>query len=152
SFAVPELQSLRALPASKGSVLCWSEALLHMGGRSSDRATTPRVSISFTFQRADVYPYETPALNPFTMPTFKERLGLIGQNVVNYKAQGRIGSDIISVATKLSVNMPPIFVEEGAVHQVIESDKPLSKTALWQLQRDYFTSKSMSAWEVVPFY
>lgn len=152
SFALPDLQSLRALPANKGSVLCWTEALLHMGSRSSNRASAPRVSISFTFQRADVYPYETPALNPFTLPTFEQRLGLIGQNVVNYKTQGGFNSDIISVATKLSVKIPPIFVEDGSLHQVVESDVPLSKTVLWQLQREYFTRKSMSAWEVVPFY
>jgi hypothetical protein len=152
SFDLPDLQSLRALPAKEGSVLCWTEALLHMGSRSSDRATGPRISISYTYQRGDVHAYESPTLNPFTLPTFQERIGLIGQTIVNYKVQGRVSNDMVSIAAKLGVNMPPIIVEDGYIHQVVESDVPLSKSVLWPLQREYFSQKSMSAWEEVPLY
>jgi hypothetical protein len=152
SFDLPDLASLRALPASRGSVLAWSEAILHMGSRSSDRASNPRVSISYTFQRGDLGPYESPLFDPMMLPSFEERLGLISQNVVKYNNQGKFSRDILAVSSKLSVLIPPILVEDGFRHDILESDKPLSKTLLWRLQQEYFTRENLAAWQTVPFY
>lgn len=152
SFAVPDLQSLRALPANKGSVLGWTEAILHMGTRSSRKASEPRVSISYSFQRSDVDAYETPLFDPMMLPSFEERLGLIGQNVVKYSSHGNYGLDILTACNKLSNHIPAILVEDGFKNEILDADKPLSKTTLWPLQEEYFTRENIRAWEKVPFY
>lgn len=152
SFEVPDIANMRALPAQRGSVLGWSEGVLHLGSRSSDRANNPRVSISFTFQRGDVNPYETPLFDPLVLPSFEERLAFIGQNVVKYKTQGNINHDHVAVASKLSIHIPPIIVQDGFRDELLGLDKRLSETLLWPLQRDYFTREGVRAWEVVPFY
>jgi hypothetical protein len=49
-----DLQSVRALPAAAGSVLCWSTSLLHWGGRSSAHASHPRISFAVYFQSRSI--------------------------------------------------------------------------------------------------
>jgi hypothetical protein len=48
------LQNVRALPAAAGSVLGWNTRILHWGGRSSDQAEQPRISVGIYFHARDL--------------------------------------------------------------------------------------------------
>lgn len=78
NFAGDVLQNIRALPAPAGSLLAWNQSLLHWGARASRLGSHPRCSIALQFQRGDLPPFEAPLLDPHTLPTFHERIGLIG--------------------------------------------------------------------------
>lgn len=80
-----EPQDVRALPAPAGSLLAWSQNLLHWGGRSSALAEGPRVSLSCEFQRADRSPFNAPWLDPAAAPDFLLRLGLVGKQLLQYR-------------------------------------------------------------------
>jgi ectoine hydroxylase-related dioxygenase (phytanoyl-CoA dioxygenase family) len=80
------LQSIRALPVPAGSILGWNGRVWHWGGRSSTKATHPRISIAKEFQRGDVAPHEHPALDPFVRLSLSERLGLAGLHILKYRA------------------------------------------------------------------
>lgn len=82
---VQNVQDIRALPASAGSILCWNHALLHWGGRSCERSPHPRISLSAEFQRSDAQTFNTPLLDPHTLPNFNQRLALIGKQILQYK-------------------------------------------------------------------
>lgn len=83
---MPEnLQDVRALPIAVGGVLAWNQAILHWGGRSSQRAREPRISFACEFQRSDVEAYNRPLLDPHQPPPFEQRLGLIGKQVLQYR-------------------------------------------------------------------
>lgn len=72
-----DLQSIRALPAKAGSVLCWSAHLLHWGARSSEHATHPRVAFATYYQSRRVPPYHEVTMDiPLPLP-FEKRLHLI---------------------------------------------------------------------------
>lgn len=74
---VGDLQCVRALPATAGSVLGWSTGLLHWGGFSSDRAEFPRLSFAMYFQSRDARPFHPSTTSlPYRMP-FATRLYLI---------------------------------------------------------------------------
>lgn len=77
-FSGDRIQNIRALPATAGSLLAWNQSLLHWGSRSSNLGAQPRCSIAFQFQRGDRPAFETPLLDPTALPSFQERLGLIG--------------------------------------------------------------------------
>jgi hypothetical protein len=81
------LTDIRALPAAAGSVLCWTQAVLHWGGRSVERAPHPRISLSIEFQRADVPPLSAgmPVLDPRVLPSFRQRLQMIGFELLHYQ-------------------------------------------------------------------
>ena len=78
-------QDIRALPATAGSVLAWNQAVLHWGGRGSRLGSAPRISAAFEFQRGDRPPFNNPLLDPARIPTFTERLGLIGKQILQYR-------------------------------------------------------------------
>jgi tetratricopeptide (TPR) repeat protein len=80
-----DLQSIRALPAKAGSVLCWNGLVYHWGGSSSQGATHARISIANDFQRGDVRAYEQPLLDPFTRLSLSDRLGLVGLQTLRYR-------------------------------------------------------------------
>jgi 2-polyprenyl-3-methyl-5-hydroxy-6-metoxy-1,4-benzoquinol methylase len=94
-------QDIRALPATAGSVLCWNHAVLHWGGRSSERAPHPRISLAFEFQRSDAEPYKTPLLDPSNPPDFNQRLGLIGKQILQYNHMYPLSEEMAEVATGL---------------------------------------------------
>lgn len=142
---VHELQNIRALPADEGDVLAWSEALLHWGSRSSNKAENARISISFAFQRADLNPYEMPLFDPSRYQRFDERLGLIGQNVCNYQSQGKTTPEILFACRRISGLIPPIIIQDGDDREVLETDKRLSDSMLWKLQEQYFESELRQA-------
>jgi hypothetical protein len=131
------MQDIRALPARKGALLGWSEALVHWGSRSSDEAEKPRISLSFTYQRGDRAPYETPLFDPLQLPTFEFRLGFIAQNVERYQANASTTDEILAVCSRLSNNIPPLQITEGFERQFIGIDQRLSKSPIWSLQDEY---------------
>lgn len=72
-----DLQTVRALPARAGSVICWSAHLLHWGARSSAMATGPRMSFACYFQSRRVPPYHAVTMDiPSPIP-FDYRLYLL---------------------------------------------------------------------------
>ena len=79
-----DLGSIRALPATTGDFLMWTQALLHWGSKSSVRAKEHRVSIAFEFQRTGIRAFREPLLNPQTMIPFDARLRLIQAQIQQY--------------------------------------------------------------------
>lgn len=94
-------QDIRALPATAGSMLAWNQAVLHWGARGSRMATSPRISAAFEFQRADIRPFNNPLLDPSRMPTFHERLGLIGKQVLQYRHMYPLSDEVAAIAASL---------------------------------------------------
>jgi hypothetical protein len=78
-FAGENVQNIRALPATAGSLLAWNQSLVHWGSRASDLGAEPRCSIALQFQRGDIPPLESALRNPHTLPSLHERIGLIGR-------------------------------------------------------------------------
>lgn len=98
---VSDPHSIRALPATAGSLLAWNQALLHWGGRGSRLGAAPRISAAFEFQRGDRQPYNQPLLDPSRLPSFRERLGLIGKQVLQYQHMYPLGPEMERIATEL---------------------------------------------------
>lgn len=79
-----QLQSIRALPARAGSVICWNSYVIHWGGRSSEWAPDPRISIGLYYQSQDTPLFDNLAMDiPCHVP-FEFRLGVIGRAVLMY--------------------------------------------------------------------
>jgi hypothetical protein len=104
--SVDKIQDIRALPASAGSLLAWNQGLLHWGGRASRQATGPRVSMAFEFQRKDKPPFNTPLLDPRVIPPFRQRLGLIGKQVLQYDHMYPLTPENAALAKQLKRLMP----------------------------------------------
>jgi hypothetical protein len=51
-----ELSDIRALPAAAGSLLAWTQGIIHWGARTAPRQVGPRISLSSEFQRRNVAP------------------------------------------------------------------------------------------------
>lgn len=109
-------QDVRALPATAGSMLAWNQAVLHWGSRGSRMGTAPRISAAFEFQRADCAPFNNPLLDPERMPSFQERLGLVGKQVLQYRHMYPLSDEVAEIATSLFQRyMPVVLVPLGAV-------------------------------------
>lgn len=104
---VYEPQNIRALPVPSGTLMAWNQAVLHWGGRSSRLAKAPRVSAAFEFQRGDRPAYNTPLLDPGRTPTFEERLGLVGKQVLQYQHMYPLSPDVARIATTLRDRFMP---------------------------------------------
>lgn len=100
-FSGNELQNIRALPATAGSLLAWHQSLLHWGSRASHLGANPRCSIAAQFQRADVPPFESPLLDPHTLPPFEQRLGLIGHLICIFSGFLPLPPDVRILGTAL---------------------------------------------------
>jgi hypothetical protein len=96
------LQAIRALPAKAGSILGWTHALFHWGSRSSLKAENPRISLSVEFQRGDIAPYETGLLDPLVLPTFSQRLHLIGRQILKYRHMYNLSDSLCELADELA--------------------------------------------------
>jgi len=105
-YDVTNLQDIRALPAEPGSVLGWTQGLLHWSGRSSTRARAPRLSFSIEFQRGDAPPFNAPLLDPLELPPFERRLGLIGKQIQQYRHMYEVGTGFDRVADRLVERFP----------------------------------------------
>ncbi|HTJ42063.1 MAG TPA: phytanoyl-CoA dioxygenase family protein [Kofleriaceae bacterium] len=79
--AVAHEQFIRAVPARAGSILGWSHALLHWGGACAPE-TSPRVSTSFEFIRADLAAPQK--YEPGWRPAPSERPALLEQMRTQY--------------------------------------------------------------------
>jgi len=104
---VADVQEIRALPARAGSVLGWTQALLHWGSRASERAHTPRMSFSIEYQRGDHTGFNAPLLDPSAPPPFERRLGLIGKQILQYRHMYTLGPGFDDVARELVARFPP---------------------------------------------
>lgn len=94
-------QDIRALPATAGSLLAWNQAVLHWGSRGSRLGKAARISAAFEFQRGDRAPFNSPLLDPARVPTFSERLGLIGKQVLQYRHMYPLSDEVAAVASTL---------------------------------------------------
>lgn len=101
-LGLKDLQSVRTLPCKAGSILSWNESLIHWGSKSSDKAFGPRISVACAFQRADVAPLETPILDPFVLPCFKTRLGIIGQQLFPFALRTGMPEAVQTLSQELS--------------------------------------------------
>ncbi len=81
-----ELQSVRAVPAPAGSVMCWSTHLIHWGARSSELAPGPRVSFAMYFQSRRAPPYHAFTMDLGTPLPFDYRLYLVEKVVRDPRA------------------------------------------------------------------
>jgi hypothetical protein len=104
---VTQPQDVRALPASAGSVLAWNQAVLHWGGRASRLAEGARVSAAFEFQRGDKPAFNSPLLDPKKIPPFRQRLGLIAKQVLQYKHMYPLNADVARLAESLRDRFMP---------------------------------------------
>ncbi len=111
---VRNLQDIRALPATAGTMFAWNQAVLHWGGRGSRLGAAPRISAAFEFQRSDCAPFNSPLLDPHRMPTFTERLGLIGKQVLQYRHMYPLAPDVEAIATLIAERyMPEVAASMG---------------------------------------
>jgi hypothetical protein len=98
---VQNLQDIRALPATAGSVLAWNQAILHWGSRGSRLGEGPRISAAFEFQRGDLPPFNRPLLDPGRLPAFTERLALVGKQILQYRHMYPLSDEIAGIAASL---------------------------------------------------
>jgi len=85
------LQSSRALPARRGTLLILDSEVVHWGSTCTE-AGEPRVNLALEFLAAETEPVacEVPLLDvQRTLPTFSERLQLIGKSILIYQARSR---------------------------------------------------------------
>lgn len=82
-----QLSDVRALPAAAGSLLAWRQDVFHWGGRSSDDAEEPRISVGIELQRGDVPAFDRPLLEPWKLPSYRHRLSFLGANLWRYRAR-----------------------------------------------------------------
>lgn len=100
-------QDIRAVPATAGSLMAWNQAILHWGGRASRLGGAPRISAAVEFQRGDCPAFNSPLLAPDRLPTFTERLGLIGKQVLQYRHMYPLGDDVAAIAARLVAQFMP---------------------------------------------
>ena len=90
------LHNVRALPAEAGSVLGWNTHILHWGGRSSQWAKEPRISVAIYFQSDDFIPISGATIRALATKTalpfdakleipFKDRLRAIAGAILQYR-------------------------------------------------------------------
>jgi hypothetical protein len=105
SVEISNLQSIRALPAPAGSILGWNQNVLHWGGRSSRKASVPRISLAWEFQRGDISSQRSSFLSPTELLPFSQRLNLIGQQIVQYSHMYGLPEELAAIAQTLA-NLP----------------------------------------------
>ena len=96
-----EVASIRALPGKPGDFLCWNQAVLHWGSKSSRFAPHPRLSMALEFQRGDVPPFNKPLLPPFAPLSFDMRLKLVAKQVIQYRHMYPLAERFGELAAKL---------------------------------------------------
>ncbi len=98
---VKHVQDVRALPATAGSMLAWNQGVLHWGGRASQLSPIPRVSAAFEFQRGDKPPFSAPLLDAKRLPPFRQRLALIGKQLLQYRHMHPLSLGLAELAETL---------------------------------------------------
>ncbi|KAL3926265.1 MAG: hypothetical protein SGPRY_003377 [Prymnesium sp.] len=77
-------QYVRALPVEQGTVLSWSQRVIHWGSASPPNAPTPRKTLAFAMADPS---YELPSIHPpaaGSLPSVEARLALIAFTLVCY--------------------------------------------------------------------
>lgn len=93
------LPDLRALPAEPGDVLAWTQRIFHWGSHSAENHDLPpRQSVAFEYQRCDVPAFNSPLLDPDTMPDFNARMALIAKQVLQYTHMYEFTPDLVKTA------------------------------------------------------
>jgi hypothetical protein len=100
---------IRAVPATPGDTLIWTQTLIHWGARTSVMAPAPRLSMSVEFQRADL-----PAFSGFYMTarqllTFEQKLALIGYAIIKYQHMQPLGPELTALAGRWRNRIPELF-------------------------------------------
>lgn len=82
------LQSARALPVRRGTVIGWQHDVIHWGSCHGGEEKEPRISISQEFIGASVKPKEDELVldAQFTLPTFAQRLYAIASEILAYQS------------------------------------------------------------------
>lgn len=93
-----EYAAVRALPAKPGDAFIWNHAILHWGARASERATNPRISIAFEYQRGDIKQMKDMIIEPQSLPSFEQRLDLIARQIVSYTHMYNFDKSMIEFA------------------------------------------------------
>jgi len=103
-----QAHDVRALPAEAGSVLMWTQALLHWGSSASPRETQPRISVAFEFQSGLVDPLNHPLTRPNEIPSHDLRLVLIGKQILQYSHMYPLSHNIKDLANQLLTLTEPM--------------------------------------------
>ena len=98
----PSLNGVRALPVSPGDFLIWNQSLLHWGGKTSKRARSSRISLSFEVQRGDVPPFNEPLLRPSSIVSFGGRLRLVAKQLLQYRHMYQLSDEMTGFALSLT--------------------------------------------------
>ncbi len=103
------LPDIRALPADPGDVFIWTQHAMHWSAHAADdHDMQPRMSVAFEYQRTDVPAFNTPLLEPGTIPPFDMRLALIAKQVLQYKHLYDPKPELLNLAqTIINRLMPP---------------------------------------------
>jgi ectoine hydroxylase-related dioxygenase (phytanoyl-CoA dioxygenase family) len=104
-----DLNDIRAVPASPGDSLVWTQELIHWGSKTSDLTTAPRLSMSVEFQRLD-----EPAFSDFVVPaeqhlTFEQKLSLVGRAISKYQHMHPTGAEMTEAALRWRDRTPQVF-------------------------------------------
>jgi ectoine hydroxylase-related dioxygenase (phytanoyl-CoA dioxygenase family) len=100
-FVPVDYRLIRALPAKPGDFLCWNQALLHWGGKSSRFAPNPRMSMSIEFQRSDIAPFQGSVVDPFESLSFARKIELIAEQILKYRHMAEVPENIAALAQTL---------------------------------------------------
>jgi hypothetical protein len=96
------LHNVTPLPAARGSVLGWNHRLIHWGGRATELAVCPRISMAgeFLHERTQPRRAELPVFDA-KLPDFPVRLLVIGQAILAYEKFEPLMRRYRGLATKL---------------------------------------------------
>jgi hypothetical protein len=97
-----ELSDIRALPAAAGSLLAWTQAIIHWGARTAPGRVGPRISLSCEFQRRVVAPFCKPLLSPTDPPEFADRLRLVARQIIRYQHMYSLDPALAELSARLS--------------------------------------------------
>ncbi len=73
------------LPADAGAVLGWAQDVYHWGGKFTETAKGPRISLSLEFQNTSFEPLAEPLISLSDLPDFDQRLLLIESQFSKYR-------------------------------------------------------------------
>ena len=96
---VSSMQHIRALPATAGTVLGWTHALLHWSTAAA-ASEPPRISVGFEFVRAG---YETSdeRFPPEVFPSLADRCAIIGKQITKYQHMHELPADAFAPVSPL---------------------------------------------------
>ncbi len=96
------MQGVKAMPSPARSVLGWDQFVIHWGSKLADTAPT-RISLAVEFiaANASAREDELPLIDPKRLPSFSQRLHLVGKSLIEYKRFELLSGRFASLAEKL---------------------------------------------------